>query len=344
MVNRFEYPLEHIAKLVHGKLQGDPTMLIKGLSRIDRSEPNTITFLNNERYLVFLPQLQNTAVLVSPQLAQHVQHLPHIIVEDPYKAFIQLLQHYQKTLEQQKKGIEQPCFIDKSVQIGEEVYIGAFCYIGANAQIGNHVKIYPQVFIGENVIIGDHTIIYPGVKILQGCKIGHHCIIHAGSVIGSDGFGYLQQEGKNEKIPQLGIVEIGNYVEIGANVTIDRALLGATIIEDHVKIDNLVQIAHNVVIGEGTVIASQSGIAGSTTLGKHCLIGGQVGIIDHVQLADGTKVGAQSGVSKSVTKKNQVLRGSPALPIKQQMRLEALFRKLPELYKAVEELKKRLKK
>lgn len=253
------------------------------------------------------------------------------------------MEHYNQSKED-KKGIEQPSFIDPSAKISEEVYIGAFAYIGKNAVVGIGAKIYPHVYIGDNVNIGEKTIIYPGVKVYSECKIGAYCTIHASTVIGADGFGFAPNSENNyQKVPQIGNVIIEDHVEIGSNVSIDRATLGSTIIRKGVKIDNLIQVAHNVEIGENTVIASQTGIAGSTKLGKNMLIGGQVGIVGHLRIADGVKIAAQSGIGHSIEEQNSIVQGSPAFGISDYKRSYVLFRSLPQLKEQMNKLAEEIK-
>lgn len=339
MLNR-PIPLNEIAEQVGGKVEGDPGVLIYGFSRIDASEEATLTFLKDARYLSWAEKTKAAAILTTPELAKTIRNKRSLVlVENPYKAFIQLVQIYYQDAQlgqyYEMKGIHPTAVIEPDAEIGENVYIGPHVYIGHKAVIHSHSYIGAGCYIGDKVRIGHHTILNPNVTILSGCEIGNHCIIHSGTVIGSDGFGFQLDQNEYVKIPHLGIVKVGNHVEIGSNVSIDRAFLGATIIEDYVKIDNLVQIAHNVEIGEGTVIAAQAGIAGSTKIGKRCMIGGQVGIVGHIELADEVKVGAQSGVSKSVKKKGMILRGSPALELKTQLKIEAILRRLPELAKMI---------
>ena len=243
-----------------------------------------------------------------------------------------------------KSGVETPVFISESARVGKGHYIGAFAYLGENVRIGENVKIYPNSYIGDNVIIEDNTTIYPNVTVHHNCRIGKNCILHSGVVIGSDGFGFTPTpDGQLKKVPQTGIVVLQDEVEIGANTTIDRATLGETVIKKGVKIDNLVQIAHNVEIGEHTVIAGQSGISGSSKLGKGCMLGGQVGIAGHLEIADGTKFGAKAGVSKSFKKPNMVLRGRPAQELKKQLKSEALLRQLGDMYERIKELEAQIK-
>jgi len=267
-----------------------------------------------------------------------------IRVADPYQAFATLLSIYEQA-KGSKTGLRPNSVIDKTAKTGDNVYIGEFVFIGQNCEVGKNAKLYPSCYIGDNVSIGENTILYAGVKIYDNCKIANDCIIHAGTVIGSDGFGFApRQEQDFRKIPQIGNVIIEELVEIGANTTIDRATIGSTIIKRGVKIDNLVQIAHNVVIGENTVIAAQTGVSGSTKIGKNCMIGGQVGFAGHLSIADGTKIGAQSGIGSSVETENTILQGSPAFNMKAWYRSAAIFSYLPDLRSKIIEIEKKLKK
>jgi UDP-3-O-[3-hydroxymyristoyl] glucosamine N-acyltransferase len=251
-----------------------------------------------------------------------------------------LLETYNK-IKHNKQGIEQPSFVSPTAVLGSEVYVGAFAYIGANVKIGNHVKIYPHVFIGDNTQIDDHTIIFSGVKIYSDCVVGKHCTFHSGVVVGGDGFGFAPNSENNyKKVPQIGNVIIEDHVEIGANTTVDRATLGSTVIKKGAKIDNLIQIAHNVEIGENTVIAAQTGVAGSTKIGSDCMIGGQVGIIGHLSIAKGTKIAAQSGIGNSIKNENEIWQGSPAFAIGDYKRSYVMFRKLPEMHAKLMALEK----
>jgi UDP-3-O-[3-hydroxymyristoyl] glucosamine N-acyltransferase len=259
-------------------------------------------------------------------------------VENAYNSFVQLLEIYNR-IQLDKKGIEQPSFISATAKIGEDCYVGAFAYIGNNVSVGNRVRIYPQVFIGDNVTIGDDTTLFAGARIYSDCKIGSDCTLHTGTVIGADGFGFTPNSvNEYKKVAQIGNVIIEDHVEIGANTSIDRATLGSTIIRKGVKLDNLIQVAHNVEIGENTVIAAQTGIAGSTKIGKDCMIGGQVGIVGHITIADKVKIAAQSGIGSSITTEGEIIQGSPAFNISDYKRSYVVFRKLPQLEKRIKEL------
>ncbi|MEW6773186.1 MAG: UDP-3-O-(3-hydroxymyristoyl)glucosamine N-acyltransferase [Bacteroidota bacterium] len=338
--------VQQIAQLLGAEVEGDASVQINNICKIEEGVPNAITFLANPQYEPYIYETKASAVIVSKsfQPQKELKYRPTLIrVEQPYQAFAQLLNFYQQYIKDNKVGEESPVFKGKNVAIGENCYIGAFVYLGNNVKIGKNTKIYPHTYIGDNVSIGDDTCIYAGVKIYHDCKIGNNVTIHAGTVIGSDGFGFApNQENVYSKIPQLGNVVIEDDVEIGANCAIDRATIGSTIIRKGVKLDNLIQVAHNVEIGENTVIASQSGIAGSTKIGKNCMIGGQVGIIGHLKIADGTKIAAQSGIGNNVEESNVVLQGSPAFAVGDYQRSYVLFKKLPELYKKIQELSKKL--
>ncbi|MBO9659239.1 MAG: UDP-3-O-(3-hydroxymyristoyl)glucosamine N-acyltransferase, partial [Chitinophagaceae bacterium] len=266
-----------------------------------------------------------------------------IRVPDAYTAFASLLSKYQEIMQQQMTGIQDPSYISKTATYGEQVFIGAFAYLGENVKVGNNTKIYPQVYIGNNVTIGENCVIHPGVKIYHDCQVGNHVTIHSGTVIGSDGFGFAPQaDGSFKKVPQIGNVVLEDNVEVGSNTTIDRATIGSTVIRKGAKLDNLIQIAHNVEIGNSSVIAAQAGISGSTKIGKGVMIGGQAGIVGHIQLGDGAKVNAQSGVSKSIDP-GKAVTGSPAYDYTSALRSQAVTRKLPDLEKRVKELEQMLK-
>jgi len=333
------YSARQIALLVNGRLDGDPEVAVNAFGKIEDAKAGEISFLANPKYEEFLYTSGASIILINDSLAPKQKISATIIrVPDAYSAFAILLTKYHETVTQQLAGIQQPAHISASAKLGEKHYVGAFCYLGDNVVIGTNAKIFPNCFIGNNVRIGDNCIVYAGVKIYHDCQIGNHVTIHAGTVIGSDGFGFAPQaDGSYKKIPQLGNVLIEDDVEIGANTTIDRATMGSTIIRKGAKLDNLIQIAHNVEIGCNTVIAAQTGISGSTKIGKNVMIGGQVGIIGHLQIGDYSKIGAQSGVTKS-TKPNTALTGSPAQDNISGLRSQAVMRKLPELEKRLREL------
>jgi UDP-3-O-[3-hydroxymyristoyl] glucosamine N-acyltransferase len=332
-----KFTVKQIAHLLNGEVQGDDSLIINQLSKIEEGKKGDISFLANAKYEHFLYSTNASAVIVSQDFEPKKDFSTTlIVVKNAYIAFSQLLEEYQKILNFSKKGIEHPVFVGENTTIGKDIYQGAFSYVGKNCQIGENVKIYPQVYISDNVSIGDNTILYAGVKIYENCIIGNHCVIHSGAVIGSDGFGFAPQaDGTYKTIPQLGNVIIEDNVSIGSNATIDCATMGSTIIRKGAKIDNLVQIAHNVEIGQNTVIAAQSGVAGSTKIGKNCVIAGQVGINGHITIADETKIGGQAGVTKSIRKTGVSKTGTPALELNEYLRAMSVFRKLPALEKQV---------
>lgn len=331
-----------IAQLIQGHIEGNPETAVGGFGKIEEAQQGELTFLANPKYEPYLYETKASLVIINAEFVlQQPIEATIIRVADAYQAFATLLEFYQNLMAQQHQlvGIETPSFIHESATIGKEVYIGAFSYIGKDVIIGDQVKIYPNVYIGAQVHIGNGSTIHPNTSIYFDSKIGAQVIIHAGCVIGADGFGFApQKDGTFKKVPQLGNVILEDHVEIGSNTTIDRATMGSTIIKKGAKLDNLIQIAHNVQIGSNTVIAAQTGISGSTKLGANCMIGGQVGIVGHLQLADQTKVNAQSGVTKSITEKGKAVTGSPAFDYTQALRTQALTKKLPDLLKRIEEL------
>lgn len=339
-----QFSAGQIADLVGGQLQGDPNLIINNIAKIEEGEPGCISFLANPKYESYIYTTRSSVVMVANSFAPK-QEVPAALirVDDPYLCFTVLLDEYSRLTALVKKGVEEPVYTGANTVIGENGYRGAFSYIGANCTIGNNVKIYPQVYVGDGVTIGDNTILHPGVKVYHGCTIGSFCTLAAGVVIGSDGFGFAPQaDGTYKNIPQLGNVVIEDHVDIGANTTVDRATMGSTIIKSGVKLDNLIQIAHNVEVGANTVMASQSGVSGSTKIGDNCVIAGQVGIVGHIKIAKRTSVGAQSGISKSVTEEGSMLFGSPAIEYGNQLKSMVLFKKLPELQKRIQDLEKKM--
>lgn len=331
-----------IAELLNGTLSGDAQAVIEKIAPLDVADDSSISFLANPKYEQHIYLTKARVVLVSQDFYPTKPLSTSLLkVEDPYIAFTCLQEEFMRITSQQKIGLEQPFFLGDQSTHGKGVYIGAFSYIGSHVKIGDNVKIYPQVHIGDYTAIGDNSIIYPGVKIYHHTTIGKYCIIQAGAVLGSHGFGFAPEgNGSYRKIPQTGTVTLGDHVDIGANTTIDCATLGTTLIESGVKIDNLVQIAHNVKIGQHTVIAAQTGISGSTTVGKNVMIGGQVGTVGHIDIADQTKVGARSGVTKS-TKSHQVLFGVPAMDRNNYLKSYVVYKKLPEMMRRIEELERK---
>jgi len=333
------FPASQIALLVNGKVEGNPDASVNSFGKIEEAKEGQLTFFSNPKYEEYLYKTNASIILINEdfELKQPVAAIL-IRVPDAYTAFATLLTKYQEIVQQQLAGIQQPSYIAQTASYGDNVFVGAFAYIGENVKIGSNTKIFPNAFIGANVIIGNNCAIDPGVKIYHDCKIGNHVNILAGTVIGSDGFGFAPQpDGTFVKIPQLGNVIIEDHVDIGANATIDRATVGSTIIKSGAKLDNLIQIAHNVEVGNCTVIAAQAGISGSTKIGKGVLIGGQAGIVGHIQLGDGAKVNAQSGVSKSI-EPGKTVTGSPAYDYTAALRSQAIARNLPEMERRIKEL------
>ena len=332
---------EIIANHLGGELEGNGNVQVSDFAKIEDARPGTITFLANPKYTHYIYTTNASVVLVRRDfVAEEPIKATLIRVDDPYVALSGLLNLAAKFIQPQPTGIEQPCHIAEGVEISDDCYVGAFAYIGEGAKIGKNVKIYPQAYIGPGVTIGDDTTIYPGVKIYYNCRIGSRCVIHAGAVIGSDGFGFAPDaQGVYHKIEQIGIVLIDDDVEIGANTTVDRSTMGCTHIQHGVKLDNLIQIAHNVEVGHDTVMASQVGIACSTKVGANCMFGGQVGIAGHISIGDRTNIGAQSGIPNNVAADSRLL-GSPALPALEYARVAASLRRLPELLRRVSALEK----
>lgn len=330
---------DQIAEVLEGVVEGDASVHVSTLSKIEEGKPGSISFLSNPKYNHYIYTTDASIVIVNNTFEAERPVKPTLIrVEDAYKAFSKILEFYNQ-IKLMKSGIEQPTVISEGVEYGEELYLGSFSYIGKNTKIGKNVKIYPNSFIGDNVIIGDNTILFAGVRVYSETIIGNDCIIHSGTIIGSDGFGFAPNEdGSYTKVPQIGNVVIEDAVEIGSCTTIDRATLGSTIIRKGVKLDNQIQIAHNVEIGEHTVIASQTGIAGSTKIGKHCIIGGQVGIVGHITIGDRVRIQAQSGVGKSI-KAGETIQGSPAIAYNDFSKSFIYFKKLPNIVKDLEDLK-----
>ncbi len=339
-----QFTAQQLSVLLNGTVIGDPNTKVHDVAKIEEAKEGQLSFIANPKYTSYIYTTDASILIVNDDFLIEKEVKPTLIkVPNAYSAFTTLLEKYQ-SLVQRKVGIEAPSYIEESATIGEKPYIGAFAYIGKNAHIGKNVQLHPHVYIGDNVKIGDNTTLYTGVKVYHDCEIGNDCIVHANAVIGGDGFGFApQSDGSYQKIPQLGKVIVKDKVEIGANTTIDRATMGVTLIEEGVKLDNLVQIAHNVVIGEHTVIASQSGVSGSTKIGKHCILAGQVGIIGHLEIADYTIIGAQSGVSNSVKEPNTTVLGSPIMDLRHARRVYVTYRNLPQLAKKVNDLEKRIK-
>ncbi len=337
-----QFTAAQIAMMINGQIEGNPDAAVSGFGKIEEAQQGQLAFLANPKYEDHLYNTSASIIIIDEKLELRQPLSATLIrVGDAYSAFASLLEKYQQIQTQQLTGIEQPSFIHETAKLADEVYVGAFAYIGENTQIAKGVKIYPGSYLGANVKIGEGTIIHASVKIYKDCVVGAGVSIHAGTVIGSDGFGYApQKDGSLKKVPQIGNVVIDDGVEIGANTTIDRATIGSTIIRSGAKLDNLLQIAHNVEVGNNSVIAAQSGVSGSTKIGKNVMIGGQVGIVGHIQIADGSKINAQSGVSKSMKIPNSAVTGSPAYDYAQALRSQAITRKLPELEKKILEMEK----
>lgn len=333
------FPAAQIGLIINGKVEGDPDIIVNSFGKIEEAKEQQLTFFSNPKYEEFLYSTNASVIILNEayELKQPVK-ATLIRVPDAYAAFATLLSKYQDIIQQQLTGIQQPVYIAKTAAYGKNVFIGAFAYLGENVNIGDNTKIYPNAYVGDNVSIGDNSIIYPGVKIYHDCIIGNHVTIHGGTVIGSDGFGFAPlADGSFAKVPQIGNVIIEDHVEIGANATIDRATMGSTLIKSGAKLDNLIQVAHNVEIGNSSIIAAQAGISGSTKIGNGVMIGGQAGIVGHIQVGDGAKVNAQSGVSKSL-EPGKAVTGSPAYDYTAALRSQAVNRRLPELEKRIKEL------
>jgi UDP-3-O-[3-hydroxymyristoyl] glucosamine N-acyltransferase len=340
-----QFTAAQISVLLNGKIEGNADTIVSSFGKIEEAQEGQLTFLANPKYEDFLYTTNASIAIINEGYELREAIKPTLIrVQDAYTAFAQLLGKYQEMVAQQLKGIQQPCFISPSAKIADDVYIGAFSYIGENVKVEAGTKIFPNSFIGDNVSIGESCMIHPGVKIYHDCEIGNHVNIHAGTVIGSDGFGFAPQaDGSFKKVPQIGNVVIEDHVEIGANTTIDRATMGSTFIKAGAKLDNLIQIAHNVEVGNSTVIAAQAGVSGSTKIGNNVMIGGQAGLVGHIQIADGAKINAQSGVSKSIKEPYGAVTGSPASDYTSVLRSQAVFRNLPQLEKRIQELENIIK-
>jgi UDP-3-O-[3-hydroxymyristoyl] glucosamine N-acyltransferase len=335
-----KFTVSDIAKMLDGTTVGDENAEIYSAAKIEEGAPGCISFLANSKYESYIYSTKSTAVIVNKDFVPKEPISATLIyVENAYTAFTILLEAYQKMISTSKTGVEQPHFIGKDTTLGEQIYLGAFAYIGKGCKIGNHVKIYPQAYIGDGVEIGDYSVLHPGVKVYDKSIIGKNCTIFANSVIGSDGFGFAPQaDGSYKTIPQLGNVVLEDFVSIGANTTIDCATMGSTIIRWGAKIDNLVQVAHNVEVGKNTVIAAQSGVSGSTVIGEQCVIAGQVGIVGHIRIANRTSIGAQSGLGKSIKKEGLSFSGSPARLLTDHLRSMASVKRLPQIEERLKEL------
>ncbi len=333
-----------IAMIINGKIEGDAHASVSSFGKIEEAQEGQLAFLANPKYEEHLYTTKASVIIIneSQELKQSIKSTL-LRVPDAYSAFATLLAKYQELQTQQLQGIQQPSYIAASAKLGTGVFVAAFVYIGENVVIGNNVKLFAGVFLGDNVKINDNTILHPGVKVYHDCVLGKNVTVHAGTVIGSDGFGFAPQaDGTFKKVPQIGNVIIEDFVEIGANATIDRATIGSTLVKSGAKLDNLIQVAHNVEVGNNTVIAAQSGVSGSTKLGKNVMIGGQAGIVGHITIADGAKINAQSGVSKSIKEPGAAVTGSPAYDYTSALRSQAITRNLPDLEKRIKTLEKQI--
>jgi UDP-3-O-[3-hydroxymyristoyl] glucosamine N-acyltransferase len=341
-----KFTVNQVAAMLGGEVRGNGDETIVMLGKIQDAKRGQISFLSNPKYEQYIYTTQATAVIVKKDfVARKELSCILVLVDDPYISFTRLLEEYHKLISFQKSGVEQPSFMAENSTIGKDFYRGAFSYVGSNVRIGDNVKIYPHAFIGDNVVIGNNTIIHSGVKIYADTRIGNNCVIHSGTVIGSDGFGFAPQEdGSYKTIPQLGSVIIEDDVAIGGNTVIDCATLfgDATIIRRGVKLDNLIQIAHNVEVGKNTVIAAQTGISGSSKIGENCMLAGQVGIAGHLVIANNTGLGAQAGVSKSIKEPGRKMMGSPATDVTDYFKSYAVFKKLPDINQRLRELEAKL--
>ncbi len=336
-----KFKAAQIANILEGEVEGDPNVEVDKLAKIEEGVEGAITFLANPKYTSYIYSTKASITIVSDKFTAEEELSTTLIkVKDPYSAFSRLLEYYNQ-VKMNKSGIEQPSFISESAVYGEDVYLGAFTYLGENVKLGDNVKIYPNAYIGDNVTVGNNVIIFPGAKIYSETIIGNGCVIHGGAVVGADGFGYSpDQEGVYRKVPQIGNVILEDNVDVGAGTTIDRATLGSTIIRKGVKLDNQIQVAHNVEIGENTAIAAQTGIAGSTKIGKNCIIGGQVGIAGHMNIGNGVKVQAQTGIGRNL-KDGEVVQGSPAFGYNEYNKSYVHFRNLPKIVDRLTQLEKK---
>lgn len=340
-----QFSAHQIASLIDGTIEGNPEVSVGQLAKIEEGQEGSISFLSNPKYEPYLYTTESSVVIINESLQLSKPIKPTLIrVKDAYLAFSTLLDVYNR-MRLEKVGIEKPSFIHETASIGKDVYIGAFSYISKKAVVGDNCKIYPHVFVGDNVVLGDNTTLFPGVIVYFDCVIGQNVTIHSGTIIGSDGFGYAPQEdGSYRKVSQTGNVIVEDNVEIGANTVVDRATMGSTVIRQGVKLDNLIQIAHNVEVGNDTVIAAQTGVSGSTKVGKRSVIGGQVGVVGHIQIATGSQIQAQSGVNRSIVEEGKKWSGTPAVPYSAQMRSQVVYSRLPELERRIEHLERLLSK
>lgn len=339
---KMKFTATQIAGILEGEIEGDPQATVNKLAKIEEGEGGALTFLANPKYTSFIYSTKATITIVNKDFVPEQDVSTTLIkVEDAYKSFSKLLEYYNQ-VKNNKVGIESPSFVSDSATYGESFYLGAFSYLGENVKLGKNVKIYPNVYIGDNVTVGDNVSIFAGAKVYSESIIGNGCVVHSGAIIGADGFGFTPNEkGEYSKVPQTGNVILEDNVDVGAGTTIDRATLGSTILRKGVKLDNQIQIAHNVEIGEHTAIAAQTGIAGSTKIGRNCLIGGQVGIVGHVVIGDRVRIQAQSGIGRNV-KDDEVLQGSPALNYGDYNKSYVHFKNLTKIVNRISEVEKKL--
>jgi UDP-3-O-[3-hydroxymyristoyl] glucosamine N-acyltransferase len=332
-----------IAEFLKGSVDGNPEATVNDISKIEEGSPGTLSFLANPKYEKYIYDTQSSIVIVNTDFQPQKEISATLVrVKNAYESFAALLRLYEQS-KPKKSGISKMASISETASLGKELYVGDFTVISENVSLGDGVQLYPQVYVGDNVKIGEGTILHPGVKVYEGCEIGSHCVIHAGAVLGADGFGFAPNQDNNyEKVPQVGKVILEDHVEIGANTTVDRATMGATILRKGVKLDNLVMIAHNVEVDENTVIAAQTGISGSTKVGKNCMFGGQVGLIGHINIASGVKIAAQSGITKDIKEEGIVIQGSPAFEFGPYQRSYLLFRNLPKIREQINELERKV--
>lgn len=332
-----------IADFLKGSVEGNPEASVSDVTKIEEGRSGTLSFLANPKYEKYIYDTQSTIVIVNEDFKpQNKLSTTLIRVKNAYESFAELLRLYEQS-KPKKTGISKMAVISDSASLGDDLYIGDFTVVSDNVKLANGVQLYPQVFIGDNVSIGEGSIIHPGVKVYDGCQIGAQCVIHAGAVVGGDGFGFAPNQANDyRKVPQVGIVIMEDHVEVGANTTIDRATMGATVLKKGVKLDNLIMIAHNVEVGENTVMAAQTGISGSTKIGKNCMFGGQVGLIGHINIADGVKIAAQSGIPKSIKEEGAIVQGAPAFEFGLYQRSYVLFKNLPKIRNQIIELEKKV--
>lgn len=339
-----KFTATQIAELLGGRVEGNPNAEVWNVAKIEEGAPGMLSFLANPKYTHFLYVTQSSVVIVNEDFEPTEPVSATLIrVQDAYASFAKLLAIYDQ-MTQNKQGVSSLAFVSPTAQCGDNLYLGEFVFVGEHAKIGSNVKLYPQVYVGDGCIIGDNTVLYPGVKLYRNTVIGKNCILHAGAVLGADGFGFAPQpDGHYEKIPQVGNVVVDDNVEIGANTTIDRSTMGATHVCKGVKLDNLIHLAHNTVVGENSALAAQVGVSGSTHLGKNCVVGGQSGFVGHISIADGSKFGGQSGIMGSIREENQQFMGTPIQPLRQYLVSNARFRHIDEMARKIDALEKELK-